>query len=356
MYYALGLMLVGIIAGVSGWTLADWKHRRKARAAEVPPPSVPVDRIENYLFSLDEFGNKVTPIWSAQVDSSRIQMQEAVGALAERFAGIVANLDSALGSSQAVLSGGDGGVFDSSRQRLGEVVICLESALQDKHRMLEEIRTLVGFIEEMKAMSVEVARIADQTNLLALNAAIEAARAGEAGRGFAVVADEVRKLSNLSGETGKRIGQKVEQVNSAISSAFSVAEETARHEAGAAADANSKIQSVLEELHTIFDNLRDSADMLGDAAGGIKQEVAESIVQFQFQDRIGQTLEHIRDSIQGFSGHLSLSKCEGPQKLKPIDTAEILASLQSTYTMQEEHQTHGTGRAAKVQETEITFF
>ena len=117
----------------------------------------------------------------------------------------------------------------------------LDLALQEKHHMLEEIRGLVGFITEMKAMAIEVARIADQTNLLALNAAIEAARAGDSGRGFAVVADEVRKLSTISGATGKHITAKVEQVSSAITAAFSVVEKNALHDVSSVAESHAKI-------------------------------------------------------------------------------------------------------------------
>ncbi|MFF5076555.1 methyl-accepting chemotaxis protein [Actinoplanes sp. NPDC000266] len=334
-------LLIGAIALAAGFG-AGYLVRGRRPTGPVASAAAPP---EAYTEKVVGFAGAVAPVWSAQIDSSRSQMETAISQLTETFAGIVENLDSVLASSAGALDQGQHGSFDRSRDRLGDVVGTLDEALSAKHESLNELHSLLGLNEELRSMSGEVTRIAAQTNLLALNAAIEAQRAGAVGASFGVVAMEVRQLADRSQNTSARMVEKVDRVAEAINSVLAAAETSAEREGNAVAHANGEVQAVLDDLMGALTSMQSSSQELEQAAIGIRGEISDSLVSLQFQDRVGQMLEHLRDNINRF-----------PEVAATLDARRLLDELSSKYTMAEEHHAHSSQKASKVSESEITFF
>ncbi|MCR5606456.1 MAG: HAMP domain-containing protein [Treponema sp.] len=103
-----------------------------------------------------------------------------------------------------------------------------ESGIQKQVEINKRINMIENQSEMLQEANLAIASIARQTNLLSMNAAIEAAHAGNAGQGFSVVAEEIRKLSETSSEQSKTIGKQLKMIKASISEVVEVSEETSK--------------------------------------------------------------------------------------------------------------------------------
>lgn len=140
------------------------------------------------------------------------------------------------------------GMSASTRMAISNISSNLQSLSQDSYNTAQRVEGLHQRASQIGGIVSMIKEIADQTNLLALNAAIEAARAGEQGRGFAVVADEVRKLAERTGNATNEISGLVSTIQDETQSAHQAMETLAQQSAvfsSEGASATDSMQSML---------------------------------------------------------------------------------------------------------------
>ncbi|MCU7843654.1 MAG: methyl-accepting chemotaxis protein [Candidatus Thiodiazotropha sp. (ex Monitilora ramsayi)] len=164
---------------------------------------------------------------------------------------------------------------NAGRDVVNAVTSSIDSLANEVSRAVETVRHVAMDSERIGSVLDVIRGIADQTNLLALNAAIEAARAGEQGRGFAVVADEVRTLAKRTQDSTEEIQEMIESLQAGVKRTVTVME-TSQDQAAESVNHAGRAHQALEEITQVVDGISQMSAQIATAAEE-QNAVAEDI-------------------------------------------------------------------------------
>ena len=305
---------------------------------EAPPP------VNDDSTPVKELLATVLPEWEGNLELVKTQTERAVGDLASRFEHLRHDILRGLGQDRgggSVLEG-----IEAAQRNLPQALAWLQRAGETRVSSVARIEELAMRMGDLRRLSEAVGKIASQTTLLALNAAIEAARSGEAGKGFSVVAAEVRELSRLSAKTGEEIRGMVDGITASVESTIKDTKAFSDEEQRLVQDIGRQLEDTLASLGSQAGILERHNLELVEIGTSTAKTLEGVLVDLQFQDRTSQILSCVREDLR----RLVEASGDGIE----LDPDGWISRLRTGYTTPEQAALGDSASASSA--SSVTFF
>jgi len=231
---------------------------------------------------------------------SREHTEQEIISLTSRFAEMVGELQLIVDGADHTLTGQHyhlDSVITTSRDLLQPVLEALKQVHTVNHDVLDGLQKLFGRMSGLTAGATEIAGLTGRINRLAINAANEAALAGEQGQGFAVVASDARQLADDFLNIEQRLGNEINETVAAVTATLKMSEHSAQVDESSLFQAEANIEHTLSHLSQALAHYRDDACALRNNAEQIRGEINNVLVALQFQDRVSQILMQVENNL-----------------------------------------------------------
>ncbi len=174
---------------------------------------------------------------------------------------------------------------------IGQMSERINRAAEESLQSIATVNELAQKIEDINQLLENISRIATRTNMLALNAGIEAARAGAGGKGFAVVAEEIRKLAYESSDVASNVSRQMGDMSLKLQSVIN----SVKAGSSTSADANQRAQATMQTISTILQSLKNISSAANDLSAVSEEQAASS-------EEISATLQSISTEVERIKG------------------------------------------------------
>jgi methyl-accepting chemotaxis protein len=297
---------------------------------------------------------EVVPVWSRQLEATRLTADQGLSKLLASFAQMSDSLEtllSGMGAFGATAAPGAGDrAVEAATPQMQALLGASQRAFEQRDAAVAELRRVGEALAELSELATQARTVARHTRLVAFNASIEANRQGTADAGNQAVAGEMRSVADQLARIGESIGRVTASVGEQLV--------RTRREAEIRDTAPDELQMELERrarealaamLASIGASLQTSG-AVRDASQALRGQLDEAFVHFQFGDRVSQMLAILANDMNNLAQWIA----QNPHP-PATEAAQWLARLEASYTMEEQRSEHH-GNVHVDRGSEVEFF